>query len=73
MTGKEAITAVKRYAKKRGATTKVVGDYAWMSERYQDGKRRGVLVRFVSAKEGRVVVWDSKKGYVTIFGEEERR
>lgn len=66
MTMKEAVWAVKEYGMERGATVKVIGDYAWRSPRYEESPRRGRMVRLVTVRDGRVLAWDSKLGYVTI-------
>jgi len=63
----EPLIRTHAYAKKVGATKKVVGDWAWQSPRYNQKKGTGRYVQFRGARKGeKLKVWDSKKGIVEL-------
>ena len=54
------------YAKSVGANIKLKGDYAWVSPNYNDWTKRGRLVRLIGTIKGKVIVYDNKKGRISI-------
>jgi hypothetical protein len=64
---REALRVAEEYARSKGATQKVVGDYSWRSPLWDPKTNRGRFIKFLGvSRDGRVAIRDNKKGRITI-------